>query len=73
MRLLLAAAVAQLLLSLFGIAQSWLSSYVGNRITHDIRCRLYRHLQFLSLRFYDKRELGTVISRDRPPSLYLMV
>jgi ATP-binding cassette subfamily B protein len=43
--------------------QGWLSAWLGNRITHDIRCRLYEHLQYLSLRFFDKRQLGTVISR----------
>ena len=61
--ILLAALGAQVAMLLIGIVQAWLSSYVGNRITHDIRCQLYRHLQFLSLNFYDKREVGTVISR----------
>ena len=46
-----------------GIAQAWLSAWVGNRITHDIRCQLYSHLQYLSLSFYDKAEMGTIISR----------
>jgi ATP-binding cassette subfamily B protein len=44
-------------------AQGWLSALLGNQLTHDIRCQLYQHLQFLSLRFYDKRQLGSVISR----------
>ena len=44
-------------------AQNWLSAWLGNNITHDIRCRLYRHLQYLSLNFFDKRQMGTVISR----------
>ena len=61
--IVLVALGAHVLGSGLSIAQAWLASYVGNRITHDIRCRLFSHLQFLSLRFYDKRELGTVISR----------
>lgn len=45
------------------IAQGWLAAWLGNRITHDIRCQLYQHLQYLSLRFFDKRQRGTIISR----------
>ena len=54
---------AEVLRNALHIGQVWLASYVGNRVTHDIRCQLYRHLQLLSLNFYDKRELGTIISR----------
>lgn len=49
--------------SLFGIAQGWVSASLGNRVTHDIRCQLYKHLQYLSLNFFDKRQVGSVISR----------
>ena len=52
-----------LLITVLGVAQAWLSAWVGNRITHDIRCQLYRHLQRLSMSYYDKAELGTVVSR----------
>jgi len=61
--IVLAGLSAEVIRNVLAVAQTWLSSYVGNHITHDIRCQLYRHLQLLSLRFYDKRELGTVISR----------
>ena len=61
--LVLAGLGAHVFITSLSVAQSWLSAWVGNRITHDVRCQLYRHLQYLSLRFYDKRELGTVISR----------
>jgi ATP-binding cassette subfamily B protein len=54
---------AYVLSSAASVVQAWLSAWVGNRITHDIRCQLYQHLQYLSLSFYDKAELGTVISR----------
>ena len=52
-----------ILTSALSAAQGWLSAWLGNSISHDIRSKLYQHLQFLSLRFYDKRQLGTVISR----------
>ncbi len=54
---------AYVLSSAASVAQNWLSAWVGNHITHDIRCQLYRHLQFLPLSFYDKAEMGTIISR----------
>jgi len=46
-----------------GVTQGWLSAWLGNHITNDVRCQLYQHLQYLSLRFFDKRQMGTVISR----------
>jgi len=55
--------ISRVLMSGLSAAQGWLSAWLGNKITHDIRCRLYEHLQFLSLRFYDKRQIGSVISR----------
>ncbi len=61
--LVLALVGAHVLMAAAGAAQGWLSALLGNRLTHDIRCQLYQHLQYLSLRFYDKRQLGSVISR----------
>ena len=61
--LVLALLVARVLMSVVSIGQSWLSTWLGSRITHDIRCDLYNHLQFLSLRYFDKRQVGSVISR----------
>jgi ATP-binding cassette subfamily B protein len=54
---------SHILTSALSAAQGWLSAWLGNNISHDIRSKLYQHLQFLSLRFYDKRQLGAVISR----------
>jgi len=55
--------ISYVLTSVLGATQGWLSAWLGNAISHNIRSKLYQHLQFLSLRFYDKRQLGTVISR----------
>jgi ATP-binding cassette subfamily B protein len=61
--LVVALLVARALGAMVGAAQGWLSAWLGNRITHGIRCQLYQHLQGLSLRFFDKLQLGTVVSR----------
>ena len=61
--LVLALLIAQVLMAGLGAARSWLSAWLGNRISHDIRVQLYEHLQFLSLGFYDKQQMGSVISR----------
>ncbi|MBD3293145.1 MAG: hypothetical protein GF393_09485, partial [Armatimonadia bacterium] len=61
--LVLALLVAHVLMSGLSALRSWLSAWLGNRISHDIRSELYQHLQFLSLNFYDKRQMGSVISR----------
>jgi ATP-binding cassette subfamily B protein len=55
--------LARILGSAAGACQGWLSAWLGNSITHDIRAQLYRHLQYLSLSFFDKRQIGSVISR----------
>jgi len=56
--------VAVLILTrIIGVVMSWLSAYLGNRITHDVRIQLFKHLQYLSLNFFDKRQMGQVISR----------
>lgn len=52
-----------ILLGVLGAAMGWLAGWLGNAISHDVRCQLYDHLQHLSLRFYDKRQIGSVVSR----------
>ncbi len=37
--------------------------WLGNNIMLDVRTQLYNHLQRLSLSFYDKRHLGSIMSR----------
>ncbi|HVF09271.1 MAG TPA: ABC transporter ATP-binding protein [Abditibacteriaceae bacterium] len=36
---------------------------LGARVLHDVRAQLYAHLQRLSVAYYDKREVGAVMSR----------
>ncbi|HEX3317961.1 MAG TPA: ABC transporter ATP-binding protein [Solirubrobacteraceae bacterium] len=46
-----------------GVGQTWLSNLVGQRVMHDLRTRVYRHLQRLSLAFFTKTRTGEVQSR----------
>jgi ABC-type multidrug transport system fused ATPase/permease subunit len=46
-----------------GVAQTYLTGWVGERILTDLRRRLFRHLQRLSLGYYERNRAGTVISR----------
>jgi len=40
-----------------------MAAYLGNSVLHDVRAQLYTHLQRLSVSYYDKREVGAVMSR----------
>ncbi|MFQ6043006.1 MAG: ABC transporter ATP-binding protein, partial [Candidatus Poribacteria bacterium] len=42
-----------------GYVMQWL----GNRVIYDLRSQAYRHLQMLSLSFYNKHETGRLIAR----------
>jgi ATP-binding cassette subfamily B protein len=46
-----------------GVAQTWLSNIVGQRVMHDLRTAVYRHLQRLSLAFFTRTRTGEVQSR----------
>ncbi len=46
-----------------GLAQTYLTSWVGERILADLRLRLFQHLGRLSLGFYERNRTGAIISR----------
>ncbi len=46
-----------------GVGQTWLSNVVGQRVMHDLRTAVYRHLQRLSLAFFTRTRTGEVQSR----------
>ncbi len=48
---------------LFGITQNYILGFVGNRMTADFRMELFNHIQSLSLRFFQERRVGEIISR----------
>ncbi len=46
----------------------YLNGWLGEKITFDIRKAMYRYLQMLSLRFYDRKRTGELISRVKKDS-----
>ena len=49
--------------SVFYFVRSYLLSSIGERVMADLRLKLFDHLQFLSLSFYNERRTGEIISR----------
>src|SRR5215217_8092831 len=45
------------------VAQTLLSNQVGQRVMHDLRAAVFRHLQRLSLAFFTRTRTGEVQSR----------
>jgi ABC-type multidrug transport system fused ATPase/permease subunit len=58
--LLLSAGVANLATT---AAQTYFTGWTGERILADLRDRLFRHLQRLSLGYYERNRAGVIISR----------
>ena len=54
--------VAQVISAIFSIFQGRLAAWLTFRISANIRSHVYQHLHNLSIRFFDKRTTGTVIS-----------
>jgi ATP-binding cassette subfamily B protein len=46
-----------------GVVQTLLSNQVGQRVMHDLRARVFRHLQRLSLAFFTRTRTGETQSR----------
>ena len=67
-RVILAELIGAIVLAAFltGIAaiiRGRVAAYLGASVLHDVRSQLYSHLQRLSVSYYDKREVGAVMSR----------
>ena len=52
-----------LLQSVFYFVRSYLLSFIGERVMADLRIRLFTHLQYLSLSFFNERRTGELVSR----------
>jgi ATP-binding cassette subfamily B protein len=55
------------LLFIQGIVQylhTYYSSWLGQNIIKDIRIKLYRHIQSLKLKFFDKTPIGRLVTRN---------
>ena len=46
-----------------GVASTWLSNLIGQRVMHDLRVSVYEHLQRMSLRFFTRTRAGELQSR----------
>jgi ABC-type multidrug transport system fused ATPase/permease subunit len=56
--------VATLIVRFFATwAQYYFISWLGNRVVFDIRNRMFRHLQTLSVSYIDRRGVGSIMSR----------
>jgi ATP-binding cassette, subfamily B, bacterial len=61
--LVLGMIAVSVLTGVLSVAQTWLSNVVGQRVMHDLRTAVYRHLQRLSLAFFTRTRTGEVQSR----------
>ncbi|MBI1992514.1 MAG: ABC transporter ATP-binding protein, partial [Candidatus Omnitrophica bacterium] len=43
--------------------RSYLAGWAGHRVIFDLRLALYRHVQRMSLSFFDRQKIGAVVSR----------
>ncbi|MEX0991564.1 MAG: ABC transporter ATP-binding protein [Actinomycetota bacterium] len=55
--------VIPIVAGLIGIGQTYLANVVGLRVMQDLRNALYRHLQFMPLRFFTTTRTGEIQSR----------
>src|SRR5881275_2851280 len=55
--------VIAIVAGILGVAQTLLSNQVGQRVMHDLRAAVFRHLQRLSLAFFTGTRTGEVQSR----------
>lgn len=54
------------LYAVYAIASYWrfyLAGFAGHRLIHDLRQALYLHVQRMSLNFFDRQKVGSVVSR----------
>ena len=49
--------------SVFYFIRAYLLAFIGERVMADLRIKLFEHLQFLSLSFYNERRTGELVSR----------
>jgi len=49
--------------SVLGVARNYTLAYLGQKVTYSLRVSFYRHLQLMSLSFYDKFSSGRIMQR----------
>lgn len=43
--------------------RNYITAKLGNRMANDLRRKLYEHIQMMSQKFYDTRQIGSIVSR----------
>jgi ATP-binding cassette subfamily B protein len=56
-------AVLRLSQSVFGAALQFVMTWLGERVSNDMRIELYTHLQKLGVNYYDQKETGWIMDR----------
>ena len=49
--------------AVFAVTHNYIFGFVGHRMTTDFRIDFFSHIQSLSLRFFQERRVGEVLSR----------
>ncbi len=49
--------------AVFAVAHNYIFGFVGHRMTTDFRIEFFSHIQSLSLRFFQERRVGEIMSR----------
>jgi len=49
---------------LFRFVQIYLTNFLGQKTMYDLRMALFRHLQSLSLSFFDRNPVGRLVTRQ---------
>ncbi len=62
-RLILVSLGLHLVSNLIGVGESYLSNWIAQHISYDMRNQMYRHLQKMSQRFYTSANQGDIITR----------
>ena len=52
-----------ILQAVFAVTHNYVFGFVGHRITTDFRIEFFSHIQSLSLRFFQERRVGEILSR----------
>lgn len=55
--------LTQLLGTGVNIVRSRILAKLGSFLSHDLRLKLYSHMQFMSIRFFEKRPVGAMLNR----------
>lgn len=56
-------AIIRIAASVVGATQQYLMTWLGERVTNDLRMDVYTHLQRLGVNYYDQKETGWIMDR----------